>query len=153
MAIKATYTQGETIQPTATQADASAVVFRFWPAAKASLAETAAALLASQKQSITVGEISMSDKSADEISKLAGLANSETAREGGAIPMSHDPSAQASWSAAVDSSTLYGAYGYAILATVGGIVSSLESGSFSVSGDPSAASLGGGLTSIRTRFI
>lgn len=149
--IKASYIQGETIRAEASASDAVACIFRWYPVRSDALKTSASALLASQKHSLSVGEISMSDKTADELAALAGLVDASTPARGGSAQMSLN---RDTWSASVNTDEMFGEYKYAILAEgQDGSRDVVDSGTFSVEGDSRAAGMGGGISVLNVRFV
>lgn len=141
--VKANYIQGETIAASvATAPSAIAYAFRFWPVRSTALKTAAEQLIASIKTSLTVGEISMTDKRAEEIAALDGLIRARSGGGGGSYPMTVADGANEA-TADVPSDNLYGEYQYAVFAAgEQGRRTVVASGSFTVEGDPDAADSG-----------
>ena len=141
MATKSSYIQGETIDITMT-AEAAAVTLVVYTSATAATAATAAleSAAGNAKQSLTVGEISMTDKTAEELLALraAVTANAEMHRY--ALALNDD----GAWEVHASTAALCGSYSYAVLVTAAtGAVESAETGAFTVIGSPSATGRGG----------
>lgn len=149
--MKTDYIQGETLQPSATDASAKSVVFKWWPNRSTAAVTAAQSLIGSLKSQVTVGEISTTDKTADEISALDAILKGGIATRGGSVALEKTGE---TWTASIDTSAMYGDYGYVLLATAAdGTVKALEHGSIHVDGDPEEADVGGGgIFTIGTRF-
>jgi hypothetical protein len=149
--MKTDYIQGETITPSATDATAQAVVFKWWPTRSTAAVTAAKSLIGSLKSQVTVGEISTTDKTAEEISALDAILKGGVATRGGSVALEK---AGETWTAAIDTSAMYGEYGYVVLATsADGTVKAIDNGTIRVEGDPEAADVGGcGIFTIGTRF-